>query len=616
MKSFAYFILILFSCNCLYANNICEIAPGMFHIDGYNKLILINQNIATLSKSVETINLGAENYVLNETVSAFEIGKKYEVSKGTDSYILYFTELPVVNITTNVQVEKADPNEMIFNDPENTGSINGYCPSTLVLTESSGKTIHSDLGIRIRGALSRYFIKKSFKLEFWENPAGTEKDLSLLEMARSDGDWNLQAMWHESLKLRSKVSADIWRQIHTLYYSAEEPEAIGSFEMKYVEVFINNNYRGVYLISERYDRKQLRLKKSKVENENVTIRGELIKTATDPSANGAMRFFTVFANTNSKETTEIDKFEYEYPDMNDESIPNEYKGKYDWTHFRELSDFIVNSTDDEFNANYKLKLDMTSFVDNFIFLNLMKGQDNSAKNVYYGRYKENEPYFILPWDLDASWGGNPFGSTGDRAKAEIVAIDKDKNNIYVRMWKDNSNDGFPKLVRERWNILRKSVISYDQIKKMFKDQYDYLIRNRVYDREGFRWADFEKRKNTDWGSYQNRFDYLDRWIKDRIEYLDEVFHYDPSSTVTTTDEMDRSNPIRIYPNPAFDYIHISGNGNGDSTVKIFDRNGRLVKCENITKNDNKISLSGLCAGVYFIRISGHNCNVVTKLVIL
>jgi hypothetical protein len=616
MKSLSYFILFILSCNYLHASNICEIATGMFHIDSHNKLILINQDIGTLSKSVETVKLGTENYVFNEVVDAFEIGKKYEVNKGADVYILYFTELPVVRITTNVQIEKADPNEMSFNDPENSGSINGYSPSTFVLTESSGETIHSDFGIRIRGALSRYFIKKSFRIEFWEDPAGTEKDVSLLGIARSDGDWNLQAMWHESLKLRSKVSADIWRQIHTLYYSAEEPEARGGFEMKYVEVFINNNYRGVYLISERYDRKQLKLKKLKEEKGNITIRGELIKTATDPSENGAMRFFTVFANTNSKETTEIDKFEYEYPDMDDESIPNEYKGKYDWTNFRNLAGFIVNSTDDEFNANYKSRLDMTSFVDNFIFLNLMKGQDNSVKNVYYGRYKEDEPYFILPWDLDATWGAGPFGNTGDRANAEIVSIDKDKNNIYVRMWKDNSNTGFPKLVRQRWNLLRKSVISYEKIKKMFKDQYDYLIKNSIYDREELRWADFEKRKTTDWGSYQNRFDYLDQWIKDRIEYLDEVFNYDPVATGTTTDELEASNLIRIYPNPAFDYIYISGNMKGNSTIKIFDMNGRLVKSENITKNDTKIYLSELHTGIYFIRISGNNCNVVNKLVIL
>ena len=75
--------------------------------------------------------------------------------------------------------------------------------------------------------------------------------------------------------------------------------------MKYAEVFINNNYRGVYCVTELIDRKQLQLKKFELNNGNFRIRGELYKTATDPAENGPMRFFTVFANTNLPTTALI-----------------------------------------------------------------------------------------------------------------------------------------------------------------------------------------------------------------------------------------------------------------------------------------------------------------------
>ena len=586
----------------------------MFQIDGYNKLILINQDISSLNTGttfpVNTLILGSDSYSLNESAGIFEAGKKYEVDKGDDTYILYFTELPIIRITTNRPKESQNPNEMLWNDPENGGNINGYMPSTLVMTESSGATLSSNVGIRIRGALSRYFIKKSFKLNFWEDTNGiVKKDVSLLGMKRNDNTWGLLAMWHEPLKLRSKTSPDIWKQIDTLYYSAKEAKAINGFEMKYAEVFINNNYRGVYGVSELIDRKQLQLKKFDFNNGIFNMRGELYKPATDPAENGPMRFFTVFADTHLPETTDIDKFEYKYPDMTDETLPNDIRGKYDWSNFRAFADFIVNSSDEEFNANYKSRLSISSFVDNFIFLNLMKGQDNTVKNVYYAKYDANEPYFLVPWDMDATWGSGVFGHAGDWAKAEIVGIDKDKSNIYLRMYKDNSNEGFPKLIEQRWKVLRKSVITHENIMAIFKTQYDYLIKNSVYDREGMRWADFENRKTGDWGSYQNRFNFLDQWIKDRIEFLDNTFNYNAIASNEPAD----AGLFRIYPNPATDYIRIFGNIT-HSTVRIFDVNGRMVINLQLT-DDQNISLSELQDGIYFVNVLTEHFNMTNKMII-
>ena len=615
MKPKFLFFIFIFSNVYAFAENSCEIPQGMFQIDTYNKLILINKDINSLNSTatfpINVLELGDDDYSFNESVNIFEIGKKYEVTKGSDAYVLYFTELPIIRITTSKPKESQNPNEMVWNDPENGGNVNGYMPSSFVITESSGRTLSSNIGIRLRGALSRNFLKKSFKLNFWNDANGNSKrDVSLLEMKRNDNTWALQAMWHEPLKLGSKVSPDIWKQVNTLYYSAKEPKAINGFEIKYAEVFINNNYRGVYGVTELIDRKQLQLKKFNLNNGAFKIRGELYKPATDPTENGAMRFFTLFADTNLPETTEIDKFEYKYPEMDDETIPSNIRNKYDWSNFREFANFIVNSTEQEFNANYKSKLVISNYVDYFIFLNLLKGQDNSVKNVYYAKYDENEPYFIIPWDLDATWGTGVFGHTGDWAKAELVGIDKDKNNIYLRMYKDNSPDGFPKLIEKRWNVLRKSVITHENIKEIFKAQYDYLLKNSVYDREGLRWTDFENRKTGDWGSYQNRFNYLDQWIKDRIEFLDVKFNYNPTTAIN---ELTDAESIQIYPNPATNYITVFGNIR-DANVRIFDVNGRMVKSLKLSEN-NEISLSGIQDGIYFINVFNERSNIMNKIII-
>jgi penicillin-binding protein 1C len=80
-------------------------------------------------------------------------------------------------------------------------------------------------------------------------------------------------MFNEPLRLRSSIAANLWTQIHQPYYKNKEPEAKSGFGVKYVGVFKNNEYYGVYQLSESVDRKQLKLKKSK----NKSIYGELYK---------------------------------------------------------------------------------------------------------------------------------------------------------------------------------------------------------------------------------------------------------------------------------------------------------------------------------------------------
>ena len=165
-------------------------------------------------------------------------------------------QLPIVTI---------EPSEDILDEPR-----------TLVqftLTEHDGTQTISPIGIEYRGGYSQSYDKKSMRIEFWDDATGDDtSNVSLLDM-RSDDDWSLQAMYNQSLHLRSKSAFDLWGEIDTLCYIDQEPEPVNGVHYEYIEVFINDGYRGVYGLSERVDHKQLRLKK---EYEGI-IRGELYK---------------------------------------------------------------------------------------------------------------------------------------------------------------------------------------------------------------------------------------------------------------------------------------------------------------------------------------------------
>lgn len=205
--------------------------------------------------------------------------------------------------------------------------------------------------------------------------------MSLLGL-RSDDDWNLQAMYNEPLRLNNKTSFELWDKIDTLHYLNEEPDAINGVRMRYVEIFINDEYRGVYGLGEKVDRKQLKLKKH-----NGTIRGQLYKGDTW----GATTFSPAPPFNNNSDTW--GGFEYKHPDE-----------EIDWTELHEFVSFVRFSSDADFYANYQSYFSIDNAISYLIFVNLARLTDNLGKNIYVAKYNNNYPYFYVPWDLDGSLG--------------------------------------------------------------------------------------------------------------------------------------------------------------------------------------------------------------------
>lgn len=72
---------------------------------------------------------------------------------------------------------------------------------------------------------------------------------------------------------------------------------------------------------------------------------------------------------------------------------------------------------------------------------------------------------------------------------------------------------------------------------------------------------------------------------------------DVHTTVLAVNEFDKAN-ITIYPNPATEYINITGLDN-IKTVKIISAEGKIVST---TDNSDKINISKIPSGIYFVEI--------------
>ncbi|WP_133272448.1 CotH kinase family protein [Hymenobacter radiodurans] len=544
------FILIAVATIDTLASVSLTVPAKFYHVDEKKDLILVNQNIRDINTNGEgNINeiVLDKKYSFIEPIASLSTNSSYRVKFEEQVYSLYFTQLPVIEIGAKKEIVDSPSVYAGFSMSEQTG----------VVTESA-------IDIEIRGAFSQTFPKKSYEIGFLTDTITAEdRDVRLLQM-RTDNKWNLQAMYNEPLRIRSKISNELWQNIHQIYYKDKEPEAKNGIEMVYVELFVNKEYKGVYALSERVDRKQLKLKKY-----SNGIKGELYK---GDNWGGAVTFTALppFDNKNLL----WGGFEYKHPEE-----------ETDWSKIYAFVDFVKNSPSEEFYRDYQKKFSFNNAVDYFIFLNLSRAADNTGKNIYIAKYKTDDPYYYVPWDLDGvfgtDWQGWDINVTND-----ILS-----NGFYDRLMQDRSVNGFRFALNRRWAELRATVITEEFIMSKFRRDYDYLLNNNVYERERITWNAFEQN--------EAQLTYINTWLKNRLEYLDVAFGnvLVSSDVVLSTSTKEADAVFQIYPNPASDYLTVTFDSMPSELI-IQDLNGKVVLKSSLIGKTNKIAVHTLRKGLY------------------
>jgi hypothetical protein len=437
------------------------------------------------------------------------------------------------------------------------------------------------VGIEVRGSFSQSFPKKSYELSFWSDKTGKEsRDVRFLQM-RTDNKWNLQAMYNEPLRLRSKVSNELWQDIHQIYYKDKEPDAKNGIDMAYVEVFINNHYKGLYALSERVDRKQLKLKKY-----SNGIKGELYKGS---YWDDAVIFNSAPPFNNASETWS--GFEYKHPEE-----------EINWSNLYSFVNFVTKSTDQEFNRDYKKWFRLDNAVDYYIFLNLLRAGDNYGKNLYIAKYKTDDPYFYVPWDLDGVFGTDWSGQNVNATDGILT------NGFYARMMQDRSPTGFRAALNKRWAELRATVITEDFILSKFNSNHELLLNNNVYEREHAAWSAYTHE--------ESQLTYIGIWLKYRLEFLDVAFGKEllPSDVVLSTQDAQNEVSLQLYPNPAKDYFTVTFDS-GAYDLIIQDINGKVVTKYSLSGKVNKLPLHGMKKGMYVVTVKNDKTFKKQKLIV-
>lgn len=422
-----------------------------------------------------------------------------------------FVSLPVLAQTPDLTwVDQLPVLELTYDVSKFNTST--FVPATLTYYDAEGSTQYS-CTVRHRGGSSTVFAKPSYSLKFYD-ARGESLDVSFLGM-RTDNYWILDAASGDHSKMRNRVSMNLWLDFsHKPYHQSLEPNAINGTRGHFVEVHVNGKYFGLYCLSERIDRKQLKLKKYKTDSETGEpyYRGLLYKALY--SNNTRTPFFYYNQNSPSSDLLqEWDGMKCEYPDVT-EGEP------WSWTPLI-TSVNKVAFTSAKFRNNVETYFDLPVFFDYMLYLDLMLALDNVGKNFYcwfYDLTSDDVRLGYTPWDMDATWGENWAGEplSPDRAM-------NNRSNFHTRM--KESYKGYADTLSTRYAELRQTYWAEDTLFAYFDRYFQLFEETGVMDREIECW----KNSNCRLRPLAEEKQIIHQWIHDRLVYMDEEYAYDPES---------------------------------------------------------------------------------------
>ena len=461
--------------------------------------------------------------------AAVEGGKDYTVTAYVgDSLItgnITFTWLPVVEL------------EGTFGDYYQYGTVTVNEPDS-----AYAEPLMAKLKWRGSNTNARPKNKRNYRIKF-VNPEDSTKENHRFFGLRNDNCWILDAGQQDFLRVRNRVSADLWLDMaRRPWYSDTLANVRNGSRGQMVEVLLNGEYAGIYNMCEPIDRKQLKLKR--YDEETNTTNGALWNAYTWSRTVTMSEPKTLILNSRY-----WDGFEVKYPDFDEVKKSN-------WYPLADAVWFAKRADNDEtvYNDSIADYFDMPVMEDYYIFIATIQALDNDAANLYYACYdlNDNRRLTMVPWDLDVTLGQDYSPTANDPEKIKPERLMDWVSHLPMLHMMQNATYR-PEIINRYWE-LRETTLNTDSLVNRYRSVIDNLENCGAAAREELRWS-----RNSDLGykvlDLSNEMDYVEDWLRRRMPFLDEYVFTDT--------------PPIIPPKP------IKGDVNGDGEVNIADVNALI-----------------------------------------
>ncbi|MCD6017327.1 MAG: hypothetical protein K0S53_448 [Bacteroidetes bacterium] len=511
--------------------------------------------------------------------------------------ILNSSNLPLVFINTTQPITDN-------NSPADIGIVyNGSGRNNLTDTRNN---YNNKAQINIRGNTSKNFEKKSFSIET-HDATGKELDAPLVGMP-AESDWVLIASYIDKTLIRNPLTFDLYRLMG--HYSSR---------YKNVEVFLNNEYQGIYALAEKPKRNINRInieKLDKTENTQPYVSGGYIFKIDRPIEPGWYSHLAGNCPANSK-------FYYQYVYPNDSDITASQK-TYIQTYMNDFETMMSSATYADPVNGYPKYIDIDSFVDLFIINELSKNIDGYRLSTYMYKKSiiEGGKLSVGPvWDYDIAWHNcnynNSFISSG-------WAYQLQDNSYPVPKWWSRLMDdaNFADKVKCRWSSLRQNILSTSYLNNYIDVSAAAL--SEAQQRNFRQWPIIgayinPNPQNQAGASYATEIADLKSWIASRAAWIDANL---PGNCVVGLQEHFVNNKLLVYPNPMESQTTFSMKLEKESDISlcITDLVGKEVTRflnTNVPPGDSKIVLerNQMQSGIYLYQLEINNTVTTGKIIV-
>lgn len=501
---------------------------------------------------------------------------------------LYFSGLPFVQIYSDATI----------------GSVYSLCRIAVTDPLKTDSTEVLLAKMKIRGKYSTQFNKKAYAINIRDSTGVNSANRTFLGM-RNDNNWVLDAMYIDPGRMRNRVSADLWNDFATKpYWHMNEFNMQNGYSGRFVEVFMNDAYRGLYHMCEKVDRKQLNLGKLRysMDSTEVTQRGELYKGS--GWSIGTMFGYGPINDhggipdyNNASETWEL--FECKYPEL-DEGEPIDWKPLYDAVH---AASYLTS--DNDFRTKIPDLFDLPVFADYYLFVELMLATDNHGKNMFFSIYDQSvsKKMSATPWDLDATWGirwdqRKDLTYAAQDYDSYVKKYENGHLNLYLRLKSLDLNGWHTTVLKNRYKELRGNHFSYENLMGRFQKYSDLFIKSGAAAREQEKW---------NISPISQEMTFLSDWIRARLNFLDIHYLGAPYTTVANI----QTNKIHFSPNPVENWLKISGLQSGQ-IVYLYTLQGVFLDSKNSSGNTLQIDMARYKPGMYIIKVDDYTSKIVCK----
>lgn len=351
--------------------------------------------------------------------------------------------------------------------------------------------------IKYRGASSySKFDKKQYRIKFYKNEKDSAKKVSLAGMG-ANSEWVLNGPYLDKTLIRNKLVYDLAGELN-----GWAPDT------RFVELFVDGEYQGVYLAVEPVTNGESRLRLSEFgllsgETAYVVNRDRIDTGAEEIETWGKTEGYTYNA------------LYIRYPS---ENRITEKQKEYIKNDISEFEQVLYGKNFSDKRSGYQAYIDMDNWVDYFIINEFAMNYDAGNLSTYV--YKElGGKLQLAVWDFNNGFDNYQWFRT------ETDVLHTVENSWFERLWQDKT---FREHVCERYRQLRKTTLAdeyiYDKIASYQEELGDAVDRNfKVWGysfEENLLVGKNKAGTSRDIRSYEEAMKQLTDTIRERLAYLD------------------------------------------------------------------------------------------------